>query len=83
MQKRSFISKWDNKILHNGTRMLYAILKEHLLALGTEVSTQVNQLKQIYHSTVGCSTMADAGDRGQHDRSCRKALSPAFQYTWN
>lgn len=46
MQKRSFISKRDNKILHNGTRMLYAILKEHLLALGTKVSTQVNQLKQ-------------------------------------
>lgn len=59
----------------------YAILKEHLLALGTKVSTQVSHLKQIYYSAVGCSTMADAGERGQYGRSYRKAIFPAFKYT--
>lgn len=53
----------------------YAILKEHLLALGTKVSTH------IYHFAVGCSTMADAGERGQHEKSYRKAIPPAFKYT--
>lgn len=58
----------------------YAILKEHLLALGIMVPTQVNQLKQIYPSAVGCGTIAEAGERGQHDRS-RRAMSTAFKYT--